>query len=536
MTFSDFRGFKISRLGLGTVQFGMDYGFTRAKSQGEVERILAEAEKEGINFLDTAPGYGDSEEKIGRCLRGSKAGAFRIATKIERVPADALVDAVKAEAHVRRSVEASTKRLSADRIFLLQTHQADDLELLSDGFWTAVRKLRREKLFDFFGVSVYDVEPTKNILLRYGDAIDFVQVPYNRLDERFWSLRNLLKEKGAGVAVRSAFARGVLSRGEPDPATPPAQAEKIRVELEALKKRALALDLSLSDYALAWVLSQGWVDTTLVGVDTPAELAADAAVLGRLERILPALRAEAASPRTAGGVEMDPRRWAGGPDVLCVLQARMSSSRLPGKVLLPILGQPMLLRQIERLRRASRVSRIVVATSSDPSDDPIEAACRTAGVDCFRGDLNDVLDRFYRAASDYGPRHVLRLTGDCPLVDPAIVDGLVEFYSKGGYDYASNTIPHSFPDGMDAEIFSMAALARAWKEARVPYEREHVTPYFYGNPELFKLGSYRSPEDLSSVRLTVDRAEDLDRVRSIYERLYPSKPDFSLKDILEASR
>ena len=223
-------------------------------------------------------------------------------------------------------------------------------------------------------------------------------------------------------------------------------------------------------------------------------------------------------------------------DILAVVQARMSSSRLPGKVLKPILGKPMLFRQIERIKRSRLINKIIVATSVEGSDDLIESMCLENQIDCFRGDLKDVLDRFYQVALKYDPRHIVRLTADCPLIDPRVIDETILFYKKGAYDYASNTIPHTFPDGLDVEIFNATVLAKVWSEAKTQYEREHVTPFFYNNPSMFRLGSFRSEKDLSSLRWTVDKEEDFKFVERVYEALYPKKPDFSMADILEISR
>ena len=178
--------------------------------------------------------------------------------------------------------------------------------------------------------------------------------------------------------------------------------------------------------------------------------------------------------------------------ILGILQARASSRRLPGKVLKPILGRPMLERQIERLRRARRLDGLVVATSTDAGDDAIDALCRSLGVECFRGSLEDVLDRFYRAVLRHAPQSAVRLTADCPLADPAVIDRLVELHAAGGYDYTSNTLVRTYPDGLDAEVVALPCLEAAWREAALPSEREHVTPFIYNRPQRFRLIDKRS--------------------------------------------
>ncbi len=218
--------------------------------------------------------------------------------------------------------------------------------------------------------------------------------------------------------------------------------------------------------------------------------------------------------------------------MIAILQARFSSSRLPGKVLEDILGEPMIFRQIERALRSGRIEGLIVATSSDVSDDPLADMCRRKGIECFRGNLDDVLDRFYHSALQCGPDHIVRITGDCPLLDPDVMDRIIEKHFEDNFDYTSNTAPPTFPDGLDVEVFRFSALADAWREAKLPSEREHVTPYIRNNPDRYRMGNLLNGEDLSSLRWTVDEKRDLDFVRRVYEYLHPEKPAFGMKDVL----
>jgi spore coat polysaccharide biosynthesis protein SpsF len=222
--------------------------------------------------------------------------------------------------------------------------------------------------------------------------------------------------------------------------------------------------------------------------------------------------------------------------VIAILQARMSSTRLPGKVLKPILGRPMLARQIERLKRCRSLQELVVATSEQADDDPLASLCRDEGVPCFRGSLNDVLDRFYQCARRYEAGHLVRLTGDCPLADPGLIDSLVEFYLQQAVDYASNCRPPTLPDGLDAEVIRFDVLAAAWREAVDPFEREHVAPFIVRRPQRFSIANWKWPVDLSHMRWTVDEPEDLAFVTRIYEALYPTSPDFGIDDVLALLR
>ncbi|MDB5815207.1 MAG: spore coat protein [Rhodocyclales bacterium] len=218
--------------------------------------------------------------------------------------------------------------------------------------------------------------------------------------------------------------------------------------------------------------------------------------------------------------------------ILAILQARMSSSRLPGKVLLPLFGEPMLARQIERLRRARRIDQLIVATSSAPSDDPIAEQCAKLGVTCHRGSLDDVLDRFEQAARPYAPQHVVRLTADCPLADPELIDQLIAKHLDSGADYTTNANPPSFPDGLDAEVIRYAVLHIAWREAKRLSEREHVTLYIASQSDRFFIETLSSETDLSALRWTVDEADDLALVERIYAALYPRNAAFTTRDVL----
>lgn len=218
--------------------------------------------------------------------------------------------------------------------------------------------------------------------------------------------------------------------------------------------------------------------------------------------------------------------------VVAILQARTSSNRLPGKVLRPLLGQPMIQRQIERLRRAKNISRLVLATSVDPSDDELAAFAASIGVDVVRGSLDDVLSRFMTAVARFPAETYVRLTGDCPLTDPAVIDRLIEKHRASGADYASNCETPTFPDGLDAEVMTADALKRADREAKQAADREHVTLYIRQHPQAFRLENMESGRALGDERWTVDTKEDLAFVEAVYQRLYAGNPAFGMEDVL----
>lgn len=219
--------------------------------------------------------------------------------------------------------------------------------------------------------------------------------------------------------------------------------------------------------------------------------------------------------------------------VLAILQARMSSSRLPGKVLADVAGAPMILRQIERVRRAKGVSRLIVATSMRTDDDPLVAALDEAGVEVVRGDLDDVLSRFILALDAAGEQTAaIRLTADCPLIDPTVIDAVIARFDHTGADYVtSGGDTRTFPKGLDVEVFKTGVLRQAHAQTRDPYDREHVTPFIYRHPERYRLDTVLQDRTEGDVRWTVDRPDDLDFVRAVYEALYPARPDFSSDDV-----
>jgi len=179
------------------------------------------------------------------------------------------------------------------------------------------------------------------------------------------------------------------------------------------------------------------------------------------------------------------------PNIIGIIQARMSSKRLPGKVMRDICGKTMLERVLSRAQQAHSLSQVIIATTTDPSDDPIAEFCQKIGCECFRGSLHDVLDRFYQAAKHYQADVVVRFTADCPLLDPELIDLTVQSFLQANADFAANRLPppfkRTYPIGLDTEVCSFAALERAWKEAEQVYEREHVMPYLYDQEGRFKV-------------------------------------------------
>jgi spore coat polysaccharide biosynthesis protein SpsF len=207
-------------------------------------------------------------------------------------------------------------------------------------------------------------------------------------------------------------------------------------------------------------------------------------------------------------------------NVLLITQARMSSTRLPGKIFKEIKGKKLLEIHLERLKKAKLVDKILVATTDNPNDKVVSEWAEENNIAVYRGSESDVLDRFYHAALPYNPKWVVRVTSDCPLLDPKLVDNLINLARSSNVDYASNIMIEQFPDGQDVEVFTFDALQTAWRSAKLPSEREHVTPFIRNNlndlgKKIFKAINFNAPGDFSNIRMTVDEPADFELIQQL---------------------
>ncbi len=220
---------------------------------------------------------------------------------------------------------------------------------------------------------------------------------------------------------------------------------------------------------------------------------------------------------------------------IAIIQARMSSTRLPGKVLKLAAGRTLLDRMVERVRKATQVNATWVATTTDPSDDELVQFCLEHDIPVYRGSLQDVLDRYYQLAKREKADAIVRLTGDCPLVDPALIDEVINAFKRENADFACDRLPppftRTYPIGLDIEVCTFTALEQAWREARKGHQREHVLPYLYETPGRFKVYQLNYKEDLGALRWTVDTPQDLELIRAIYDRFH-GRNDFSWLEVL----
>ncbi|GBE18164.1 3-deoxy-manno-octulosonate cytidylyltransferase [archaeon BMS3Abin16] len=216
--------------------------------------------------------------------------------------------------------------------------------------------------------------------------------------------------------------------------------------------------------------------------------------------------------------------------IVAIVQARMGSTRLPGKVMIKVLGRPLLYHFIERMKRAKKIDQIVIATPDKDENRSIILLANEMGIEVFKGSENNVLDRFYQTAKKYKADVIVRVTSDCPLIDASVVDSVIDLFLKGGYDYVSNNIEGSFPHGLDTEVFSFKALEEAHNNAVTDYDKEHVTPYIR-NTSKFVLGNLKCKKDLSGLRWTVDYPEDIAFVQKIFE--FFEGNEFTMQDTVD---
>lgn len=219
--------------------------------------------------------------------------------------------------------------------------------------------------------------------------------------------------------------------------------------------------------------------------------------------------------------------------IVAIVQARTTSKRLPNKVMSPILGKPMIIHQLDRIRRCQNIDHLIVATSDHTSDDKLTKVCKDFGYSTSRGSLHNVVERIWHAVDKLDFGHLVRLTGDCPLADPEIIDRVIAEHLERGADYTSNTIVSTFPDGLDVEVLTKKTFQRIVSAAHKPSHFEHVTSFVSENKKDFFIHQVLSEPDLSSLRWTVDEQIDLKLITKIYEELYSRNPNFSMHDVLE---
>ena len=508
---------------LGTAQLRSNYGvMARADGVQDEERaiaLLAAAVDGGVAALDTAPAYGESEATIGR-----SGFNLPVHTKLDHSLAP------------RDSVAGSCARLGREKLDVVYLHDPAEV--------TRARSKVMEAAFELvggpvgaLGASVYELAEFDAAV---ADArITVVQMPMNVLDRRIDESR-LQAAKDAGTDV---FARSVLLQGAlvAEPASLGGLPQGLRSTIERFQRLAIEMGRSPLELALGWVWTNPLVSGGIIGAQTIAEF----------NGLISAIRAQRLTEHEVEALVnfntdphpfVDPRSWnipmtkpefpnESSPEtgrIIAVVQARLGSVRLPEKVITPILDRPALVHLIERLKRARTIDEIVLAIPASPQNDELERLAEEIGVRCTRGSEKDVLDRYYQAVKGEGAAYVVRVTGDCPLIDPSLVDRCVEAALDGSTDYVRTGV--TFPNGFDVEVFSVGALDRSWRLAVETFDREHVTPFLQRDPSN-EIVVIEHDVDLSRFRVTLDEPDDLVVIKRVFEHFGDNR--FVFEDVAE---
>lgn len=296
---------EFSKIGIGSVQFGMDYGYTKARTQDQVDQILDACVKNAINWIDTARDYGDSEEKIGNYLERRRKSNFVIATKLSRVQPSTVESEQALFTHLLNSISSSLEMLGVEKVEILQTHQTDDFVVENRFFWDGIHRLKERGLFNLFGLSIYDADQAMRLVEKYEDFIDVVQAPYNLFDRRCESLFSLCNRKGIGVISRSTFLKGVIPAENSDI---PSELEEVKWFKNRLAKITKKVGLTVSELALLFVVRSQQVGSAVVGMNSPDEVQENARALEKLG-VFEEIEEEIRNLEITNSFLIDPRKW-----------------------------------------------------------------------------------------------------------------------------------------------------------------------------------------------------------------------------------
>lgn len=515
---------KNQKIILGTAQFGMNYGINNFKgkiAKKEAFKIIDAARKVGIDTFDTAITYGDSENILGEFNAQSSHKLVIISKLPECIPGE-----------VQAYVNASLKKLNLNRIYGYLVHNFKNYRRFPELF-NKLCNLKAEGKVSKIGFSLYYPNELEYLLSK-NVSFDLIQIPLSIFDQRFLPYLYELKKKKVEVHARSVFLQGLIFK---KPEEMKGVFSPLNDKLKQLSVLARDNSISLLNLFLNFVLFQDYVDKVVVGVDSLTNLKELIAVASKQNEAKKRIF-NLADYKIEDEQIIVPANWKVqkikpvNEEMIAIIQARLGSTRLPEKVLLKIKGKTILEHVVQRVKASKLVTKVMVATTDNKEDKRIISLCKRIGVDFFCGSENDVLDRYYQAAKLFKSDNIVRITADCPLIDPDVIDRVIRFHLDSNADYTSNILKETYPDGEDVEVFTFGALEKAWQAAQLKSEREHVTVYIRKNPSSFKLHNVECEVDLSNKRWTLDEKKDYDFIKVIYENLYVGKCIFKMKDIL----
>ena len=512
----------INKIALGTAQFGLDYGIANKTGRitcDDVYEILDYAFDHGIDTVDTAYEYGESENILGDFFQARKM-SFELITKLPHLKE--FNDTI-----VQKLFKDSLRKLKLNQIQGYLVHRFKDFLEYPD-VWFTLENLKQQGLIKKIGFSLYRPEEL-DLLFERQIQFDIVQFPYSIFDRRFERYLKILNEKNVEIHVRSVFLQGSVFL--PIEQLPPSF-EYNKAHFKRLQEIVSRESLSIGSCCLNFVLLNPLINKVVIGVDSLKQLQANVQAVDSIEEVR-RINSELSQLTIEDKNVLVPSRWTDDMKVFVIIQARMGSTRLPGKVLMRILDKTILEYVVERVQRAWNISGVVIATTNDKKDDPIVEVAKNLGVFVYRGSEYDVLDRYYQAAKVYKIEHVVRITADCPLIDPRIIDHIIDYYIAVRPDYCSNVHTRTFPNGLDVEVFSFKALEKVWQRAFLDSDREHVTRYIRNQGTEFRAVNVEGKKDHSDKRWTLDNPKDFEFIKTVIEGLYPTNSKFLTDDILE---
>ncbi len=533
---------------LGSAQFGLDYGINNKQGKiplQEAFKILDFALENGIEFIDSAENYGESLEVVGSYIKNKNSG-LKIISKIHTM------DAEKIEKEL-------LKKLNINKI---HTYIIHDFEKFLENPTTieVLKKLKKEGKIEKIGFSAYYPGEVEYLLDNNVD-FDVIQLPFSVFDQRFGYLFRRLKQKDIEIQVRSVFLQGLLFKSSEE-----IEKDKrfyiIKPKIIKLRQIAEELNISLASLLLNFVYSNENIDKIIIGVNSLENLKQNLDSLNDREKvkkvynrllwlrednekiILPMNWTEIPYWKN---IKYDPlskinekTKMNQNKKIIAVIQARAGGSRLPGKMLKLINEKPVISYIVNAAKKSKLINEIILATVDSEEENKLLEIAGQQGIKSFAGSEEDVLDRVYQAVKNQIKDNekenmiVVRLTGDCPLHDSEVIDKVIKNFLNNPIDYSSNIHPPTYPDGLDVEVFSFNALEKAWREARLPSERQHVTPYIWKNKDLFKILNIAHSEDLNHMRWTLDEQSDFDFIKAIIEKLRDE--EINIQNVLRVLR
>ena len=440
----------MNKLAMGTAQFGLDYGINNKQGKiplKEIFKILDTCLLKGIDTLDTAPDYGDSEKKIGEYTR-LKGSNFKIISKLPVNVNSQNLDTI---------LNKSLSNLQTDKIYGIIFHNFQSYtahpQVLENLYRYQEKGVVKKIGFSFYYNKNLELLLSKNI------KFDIVQVPYSIFDGRFATYFPDLKKRGVEIHVRSVFLQGLVFK---KPAELEDKFKQIKPKLEKLNALSQKINEPVSSLCLNFVLANNNIDKTIIGIDSEANLRENLKVIqskNKINQIYQDLKSLVEDDENI----ILPFNW-NQKKIVCIIQARTGSTRLPKKVLLKLKDKTVLEHVVYRVKKSRLINEIIVATTLGENDDELVNLCKKKNILYFRGSENDVLDRYYQTAQKYKPDHIVRITSDCPVIDPNIIDQVIELHLKSKAGFTSNIFPPTFPDGLDVEIFTYQTLKTLWEK------------------------------------------------------------------------